>query len=178
MAQKSTIFKVALQISDMDRNYYKSHTLTLAQHPSETDERLMMRILAFIMYASDGLSFANGLTANDEPDLWEKDLTGAISLWIEVGRPDERHIKKSCSRSRQVVILSYGSSRPDQWWSSIKQGAAFANLAVIDVSSEISQRMTKWTQRSMELHCTIEDGIIWLSNGNSTEEIHLTTLKK
>ena len=90
MALKATIFKADLQIADMDRNHYGNHALTLARHPSETDERMMVRLLAFAIHADEQLSFGKGLSTEDEPDLWQKDLTGAIERWIDVGLPDER----------------------------------------------------------------------------------------
>src|SRR4051794_5320453 len=103
MALKSTIYKADLQIADMDRHYYQDHSLTLARHPSETDERLMVRLLAFVRHANESLIFAKGLSDVDEPDLWQKDLTGAIELWIDVGQPDERRMLKACGRASQVV---------------------------------------------------------------------------
>ena len=92
MALKATIFKAELQIADMDRNYYHDHALTIARHPSETDERMMVRVLAYALHAHEALSFGKGLSTDDEPDLWQKDLTGAIELWIDVGQPDEKRI--------------------------------------------------------------------------------------
>ena len=118
MALKSTIFKADLQIADMDRQYYDGHGLTIARHPSETDERMMVRILAFVLHAHAALTFGKGLSTDDEPDLWQKDLTGAIELWIDVGQPDEKRIMKACGRSNQVVIYSY-SSMSNIWWNQI-----------------------------------------------------------
>ena len=110
MALKATIFKADLQIADMDRNYYQDHALTLARHPSETDERMMVRLLAFAIHADEALTFTKGLFDTEEPDLWQKDLTGAIQLWIEVGQPDEKRILKACGRSEQVIVYSYGAT--------------------------------------------------------------------
>ena len=108
MAIKATIFKTELQVSDMDRGYYRDHTLTLARHPSETDERMMVRLLAFALHADEALLFGRGLSTDDEPDLWQKDLTGAVELWIDVGLPTEKDIRKACGRARQVVVYCYG----------------------------------------------------------------------
>jgi uncharacterized protein YaeQ len=107
MAIKATVFKADLQIADMDRHYYAGHALTLARHPSETDERMMVRLLAFALFADDALTFGKGMSSDDEPDLWHKDLTGEIKRWIEVGLPDERAIRKACGRG-DVVVISYG----------------------------------------------------------------------
>jgi uncharacterized protein YaeQ len=103
MALKSTIYKAELQIADMDRHYYADHALTIARHPSETDERMMVRVAAFALFAQERLEFCKGLSDTDEPDLWQKDLTGAIETWIEVGQPDERRIAKASGRSNEVV---------------------------------------------------------------------------
>src|SRR3546814_7156842 len=116
MATKSTIYKAELQLSNMDRHYYATHALTLAQHPSETEERLMIRLLAFALHADDALEFGRGLSSDDEPDLWRKSLSGEIELWIDLGQPDESRIRKACGRSRAVVVVNYGGRRPDTWW--------------------------------------------------------------
>jgi uncharacterized protein YaeQ len=118
MALKATIFKADVQIADMDRHYYQDHVLTIARHPSETDERMMVRVLAFILHAHEALVFGKGLSADDEPDIWQKDLTGAIKLWIEVGQPDEKRIMKACGRAEKVFIYSY-SSNSSIWWNQI-----------------------------------------------------------
>ena len=163
MALKSTIFKAELQIADLDRNYYQNHALTVARHPSETDERMMVRVLAFAMYADSALAFGKGLSAEDEPDLWRKDLTGAIELWIEVGLPDEKRIRRACGRARQVVVLTYGGRVADMWWQ--QNQAALKrqdNLAVINLSPEDSRALAALAARGMQLQCTLQDGEAWL----------------
>ena len=116
MALKSTIFKATLQISDLDRPYYQTHTLTIAQHPSETDERMMVRILAYALNADEALSFGKGISNDEEPALWRKDLTGAIETWIEVGLPDEKLLRRACGQAQQVVVYTYGGRAADLWW--------------------------------------------------------------
>ena len=108
MALKATIFKVGLQVADMERGYYGDHALTVARHPSETDERMMLRVLAFALHAGPDLAFGKGLSTDDEPDLWQRDLTGAIALWIDVGQPDEKLLRRACGRAREVVVYAYG----------------------------------------------------------------------
>ena len=112
MALKSTIYKAELQIANMDRHYYGDHSLTIARHPSETDERMMVRVAAFALFASERLEFCKGLSDTDEPDLWQKDLTGAIETWIEVGQPDERRIAKASGRADEVIVIAYGAAPP------------------------------------------------------------------
>lgn len=176
MALKATIFKAELQVSDMDRHYYHSHALTLARHPSETDERMMVRLLAFALYANEALSFGKGLSADDEPDVWQKDLTGAIALWIEVGLPDEKRLRKATSRAERVVVLAYGGRAADLWWSALAaqlRGARerFANLTVLNLPFEASQSLEKLAARGMQLQCMIQDGEIWLSDAQTRIEL-------
>lgn len=172
MALKATIFKADLQIADMDRNYYADHALTLARHPSETDERMMVRLLAFTLFAGEGLGFGKGLCVDDEPDLWRKDLTGAVELWIDVGLPDEKWIRKACNRSERVVVVSYGGRSADVWWEQNQSRLArLENLAVYRVESEATQALAAMAERTMRLQCTVQDGQMWVSNGRDT--VHL-----
>jgi uncharacterized protein YaeQ len=178
MALKATIFKAELQIADMDRHYYHDHALTIAQHPSETDERMMVRLLAFALHADDALAFGKGLSTEDEPDLWQKDLTGAIDLWIEVGLPDEREIRKACGRARQVIIYSYGGRSADLWWEQNRGKLERAkNLSVINLPAATTLALAKLAQRTMQLQCTIQDGGIWLADNHDRIEVKLVTLK-
>jgi uncharacterized protein YaeQ len=171
MALKATIFKADLQIADMDRNYYQTHTLTLARHPSETDERMMVRLLAFAIHADEALTFTKGLFDTEEPDLWRKDLTGAIQLWVEVGQPDEKRILKACGRSAQVIVYSYGATS-HIWWKQVAGKLERAkNLTVVNLPSDAAGDLSKLAQRTMQLQCTIQDGQIWLTDGESTVDI-------
>jgi uncharacterized protein YaeQ len=178
MALKATIFKADLQVADMDRHYYGNHLLTIARHPSETDERMMVRVLAFAVHAHEALTFGKGLSADDEPDLWQKDLTGAIDLWIEVGQPEERRILKACGRADRVVIYSY-SSNSAIWWDQMGSRLDRAkNLTVMNLPATTSQALAQLAQRSMQLQCTIQDGQIWLTGGDQTVQIDFTPLKR
>ena len=136
MALKSTIFKADLQISDMDRHYYQQHALTIARHPSETDERMMIRVLAFALNASEALAFGKGLSDTDEPDLWQKDLTGAIEVWVEVGQPDDRAILKACGRADKVLVYSYSSTSHIWWGQTGSRVERAKNLKVINIPAE------------------------------------------
>jgi uncharacterized protein YaeQ len=168
MALKATIFKVELTIADMDRNYYGDHSLTIARHPSETDERMMVRVLAFVLYADPALGFAKGLCVEDEPDLWQKDLTGAIERWIDVGQPDEKWIRKACGRARDVVVVSYGRAS-DIWWNGIRDKLARqSNLTVWNLAPEVAPALAALTDRSMRLQCTVQDGQVWITDGRQT----------
>lgn len=168
MALKATIFKADLSIADMERHYYGEHALTIARHPSETDERMMVRLLAFALYASEALAFGKGLCADDEPDLWEKDLTGAVLRWIDVGQPDEKWIRKASGRARQVVVLSYGRAA-DIWWNGVRSKLTrLGNVTVLNVSADTVQALASLTDRSMRLQCTLQDGQVWVTNGRDS----------
>ncbi len=172
MALKSTIFKAELQVSDLDRNYYATHPLTLARHPSETDERMMVRLLAFALFAGERLEFGRGLSTEDEPSLWQKDLTGAIELWIEVGLPDERVLRKASGRAGRVVVLCYGGRGADVWWAQNRaQLEKLGNLLVMNLPAEATQALAGLARRSMALQCTIQDGQVWLGDEDAT--VHL-----
>ncbi len=178
MALKATIFKAELQIADMDRNYYHEHALTIARHPSETDERMMLRVLAFALNASDALSFGKGLSTDDEPDLWQKDLTGAIELWIDVGQPDDKRIRRACGRAREVILYNYGGHGAAIWWDQIAGKLdRTRNLTVISLPTAASQGLAKLAQRNMQLNCTIQDGQIWLGDLVARVQVDLTLVK-
>lgn len=158
MALSATIYKIELHVADSDRHYYGSHTLTVARHPSETAERMMVRLLAFAMHASEHLVFTRGLSDTDEPDIWLKDLTGAIDLWIEVGQPAETRILKACGRANQVVIYCYNGHASKLWWESARNKLERArNLKVICLPSESTRMLATQVQRSMVLHVNIQD---------------------
>ena len=178
MALKATIFKAELQIADIDRHYYQNHALTIAQHPSETDERMMVRLLAFALHAHEALAFGKGLSTEDEPDLWQKDLTGAIDLWIDVGLPDEKRLRKACGRAKQVFIYSYGGRNANLWWDQNRNKLEQSkNLTVINLPPATTQALAKLAQRTMHLQCTIQDGEVWLADNDDRVQLELITLK-
>ncbi len=172
MALKATIYKAELQVSDTDRNYYQSHALTLAQHPSETEERLMVRLCVYALHADPALEFGKGLSEDEEPALWQKSLTGEIETWIEIGQPDEKRIRKACGRARQVFIYCYQSRSAAIWWQqNQKQLERFENLTVRNVPDESVAALGKLIQRSMQLNCNIQDGQLWISSGDQSVQL-------
>ncbi|MBI1194648.1 MAG: hypothetical protein GC138_02200 [Gammaproteobacteria bacterium] len=176
MALKSTIFKAELQIADMDRHYYRNHSLTIARHPSETDERMMVRLLAFALKAHDDLIFGKGLSTEDEPALWRKDLTGVIEQWIEVGQPDEKTLRKACGRASEVLVYAYGGRVTDIWWRQNRDGLErLGNLSIFDLPDTHS--LAALAQRTMALRCTIQDGAVSLSDGTRHVGIEPIILK-
>ncbi|MCT2532587.1 YaeQ family protein [SAR92 clade bacterium H231] len=158
MALSATICKADLNIVDMDRHYYQQHSLTVAQHPSENDERLMIRLLAFALHADEFLSFTKGLSTDDEPDLWQKSLSGEIELWIELGLPSEKRLKKACGRAQQVILYTYGTGSAEQWWKQIQpQVSRFKNLSVRHLDSSITRELASGMRRNLDIQVSIQD---------------------
>jgi uncharacterized protein YaeQ len=173
MALKSTVFKAELQVSDLDRHYYHSHQLTIARHPSENDARMMVRLVAFALHADPALEFTKGLSTQDEPDLWRKTLSGDIALWIDIGQPDEKRLRKAAGRAAQVVVYSYSGRSAVEWWEQMRgKLGRFGNVAVVDLPAEQIAALDTLVQRSMRLQCTIQDGELWL--GDTVNTVHLT----
>lgn len=161
MATKATIYKALLNIANIDSHYYAEHNLTMAKHPSETDLRLMVRLIAFILNADEDLVFCKGISQEDEPDLWKKSLGGDIELWIDLGQPDAKRIKKACGRSEQVIIYTYQEGMAASWWKSIETSLTrFSNLKVVylDMDGDIEQL----SKRAMNLQANISDGELTL----------------
>lgn len=179
MALKSTIFKAELQLADLDRSHFGDYSLTLARHPSETDERMMVRLLAFVLHAHEALQFGRGLSTDDEPALWRKDLTGLIELWIEVGLPDDKALRQACGRAKQVCVYTYGGRQADQWWKeNLAALGRLKNLTVMNLSQEGSRALAGLAQRNMDLHCTVQDGQLLIGDGTNAVQIELTTLQE
>ena len=176
MALTASIHKASLQLADMDRNVYGDHAVTIARHPSETDERMMMRVLAFALHVPvdnhhGALEFATSLWDTDEPDLWQKDLTGQITHWLEVGQPDDKRLMKASPRAERVTVYSFASSTP-VWWSGIATKITRArNLTVWQVPADQSQALAELAQRTMQLQVTVQDGTVWIGDGQRSVEI-------
>lgn len=177
MALKSTVYKADLQVSDMDRHYYQNHALTIAQHPSETDERMMVRVLAFALNADDALAFGKGLSSDDEPDLWRKELTGEVDLWIELGQPDEQRIRRAAGRARRVIIYTYSGRGAEVWWKKMSQAVGRTkNVSVVDVDPVTVEALAALTQRTMQLQFMVQDGEAQVISGDAIVPIVLTPL--
>ena len=178
MALKSTIFKAELSVADIDRGYYGDHALTIARHPSETDERMMVRLLAFALHADDALEFGRGLSTDDEPDVWRRDLTGAVEQWIEVGLPEEREVRKACGRAREVHILAYGGRAVDLWWQGAREKLERQDrLAVSEVPVEASRALAQLAARHMRLQVTIQEGHVFVADDATSVPVEIRMLK-
>lgn len=176
MALKATIYKATVNVADLDRNQFLDATLTLARHPSETQERLMLRLLAWIKFANERLQFTRGLSAEDEPEAWLRNDHLGIDLWIELGLPEERRIKKACTQSKEVALFTYNSRAAQVWWQQNQSKlAGFKNLSIWYLDDEQLAQLSAFATRTMALQATIQDGAIWLSDAENNMEIHLTT---
>ncbi len=176
MAIKATIYKASLQIADMDRSVYVDHAVTIARHPSETDERMMIRLLALALQLpadtlNGTLEFAKDLWDNDEPALLHKDLTGQIVHWVEVGQPDDKRLLKASGRARRVSVFSFSHSTPI-WWAGIANKVSRANnIEAWQIEAPQSQLLAELAQRGMQLQISIQDGTAWIGNGKQSVEI-------
>ncbi|QCO54972.1 YaeQ family protein [Pseudorhodobacter turbinis] len=178
MAQKATIYKIELSVSDMDRHYYEVHKLTVAKHPSETDERLMVRILAFALNAHEQLEMTKGLSTDDEPDIWQKSLSGDLELWVALGLPSEKVVRQSCGKASKVIVYCYGGRTAEVWWEKIKNSTTrFDNLQVVNLSAQDTGDLGKLASRSMKLQVNIQDGEVMLSVDESIVYVAPVKLK-
>jgi len=176
MAQKATIYKVELSVADMDRDYYETHNLTVAKHPSETDERLMVRILAFALNAHEQLEFTRGISTDDEPDIWQKSLSGELELWVTLGLPGEKIVRQSCGKANEVIVYCYGDRTAEMWWDKIKDSTTrFDNLRVIYFSKQNTGELGKQASRLMKLQVNIQDGDVMVSVDGSI--VNVTPVK-
>jgi uncharacterized protein YaeQ len=167
MAQNATIYKVELSVSDMDRHYYETHKLTVAKHPSETDERLMLRLIAFALNAHEALEMTKGLSTDDEPDIWQKSLSGALDVWVALGLPSEKIVRQSCGKAGAVKIYPYGGRTAEVWWDKIKNTTTrFENLEVVNFSEKDTTALAKLASRTMRLQINIQDGDVMVSLGD------------
>jgi uncharacterized protein YaeQ len=177
MALRATIYRADLQIADMDRHVYLDQSLTIARHPSETDQRMMARVLAYALNAQDGIAFTKGLFDVDEPEVWVKNLAGEITLWIDLGQPDEARIRRACARAEQVVVLCYGASCA-VWWRQIAgKLVRFANLTVLQLPVETAQALAALAERTMHLQCMVQDGDIWINTETQNVRVNLIPLQ-
>lgn len=176
MALKATIHKANIQLADMDRHVYTDISVTIARHPSENDERMMIRVLALVLGwpqdTSEGtLEFAKDMWEPDEPALWQKNFSDEILHWVEVGQPDDKRLMKASGRARQVSLWAFQSSTPI-WWEGIATKLTRAqNLTVWQVPTEQSQALATLARRSMALQVTVQDGTAWVNDGEQTIEV-------
>lgn len=166
------MFKAEVQVSDMERGHYQTYNLTLARHPSETDKRLMVRLIAFTLNADAALCFTKGLSTDDEPDLWRKSLSDEIESWIELGQLDEKRLRRACGLAKQVIVYLYAEKSANVWWSQQQDLVRrFSNLRIAMLAVVGDTRLESLAQRNMSLHATVQDNQVWLSDDQRTVTI-------
>lgn len=179
MALGATIYKAVLDVSDLDRGYYESRNLTIARHPSETEARMMLRVLAYALYAGEHVEFGRGISTEDEAALWEINEAGDIGRWIEIGVPDTKTVRKAAGKSDDVVVLAYDQARIEPWWASHKGDfSKIEKLTVRWISDEHLALVAAMSKRNMKLAATIQDGIVWLADDTQNIEIEIKTLMR
>ncbi len=167
MAQNAKIYKVDLSVSDMDRHYYETHKLTIAKHPSETDERMMLRLVAFALNAHEQLEMTKGLSTDDEPDIWQKSLSGELEVCILLGLPSEKVIRQSCSKSDKVIVYAYGGKAAEVWWDKTQGSTTrFDNLKVEFFSEADINSLSNLASRAMKVQVNIQDGEVMFAMGD------------
>lgn len=174
MAEKATIYKANLTLSDMDRNVYGDFNLTIALHPSETIERMMVRILAFCYSAAENLTFTKGLSSAEEPDLWLKHDNGTILQWIEVGQPAPDRLKKACGQAQAVKVFTYGRGMNEWWKANIAAISALPKVTVKHFAADELQQLSALADKTMNLTVTITESIAYVST--VTENVAVTLL--
>jgi uncharacterized protein YaeQ len=172
VALKATVCKCELNISDMDRHYYHTHSLTIARHPSENDLRMMVRILAFALNAHEDMQFTKGLSTQDEPDVWHKSLSDEIEVWIDLGQIDEKRLRQACGKAKQVILYTYNDKQAAPWWQLMeKHFARHSNLSVYHIASEDGEALANMASKSMDLQISIQDGEVFINSGNDSLQL-------
>ncbi len=175
MALKATIYKATVNVADLDRNQFLDASLTLARHPSETQERMMLRLLAWLKYADERLQFTRGLCADDEPEAWLRNDHLGIDLWIELGCRMSGGLRKPAPRPQKWRCFTYNSRAAQIWWQQNQSKCVqFANLSVWYLDDEQLAKVSAFADRTMTLQATIQDGVIWLSDDKNNLEVNLT----
>lgn len=178
MALKATIYKATINISDLDNHYYDELNLTIAQHPSESDKRMMVRLVAYILNVQERLEFTKGLSEESEPEIWLKNYTDDIEIWIELGRPDDARLRKASHKSQKVIVYSYDDNVSSIWWKSIASKVRdYKNLEIFSINDEQVAGLESMVGRTMQLQATIEDGQLWLSNDSHSQLVEVIQLQ-
>jgi uncharacterized protein YaeQ len=180
MALSATIHRVELDVADVDRGYYASHALRLARHPSETEERLMLRVLVFALHADPALEFGRGLSTEEDPELWLREADGRIRTWIELGLPDDRRVRRAAGRAAEVVVYAYGGrSGVELWWERSREALArLPSLRVLAIDADAMRALGALCARNLALQCTIQDGQAWLSAAGASLPIEPRVLRE
>jgi uncharacterized protein YaeQ len=177
MALNATMYRFGIQISDLDRGYYDQVSLHVAQHPSETLERVTVRLFAWCLHADPQLAFSRGLSTEDEPDLWQHNYSGEIELWIEVGLPDIKRLRKAAGRAKAVVVYAYGGQAMQHWLQhNHRDLLKIDNIEIRHLDQNVVDAFANTIQRTMEISCMIQDSVMILNIGDQMYELAVQRL--
>lgn len=178
MALKATVYKASLNVADLDRNRYGDYRVTLAREPSENEERLVARLLAFALNADEGLAFTSDPSDTEEPGLSLRDLTGRIALWIEVGLPEPRRLKKACGRADRVLLYLFHGRQAALWWEE-SRGAleGLRNLEVLELAPEGVAELAALAERDMDFQVTVSEGQATVAHEGGIVELAIRRLQ-
>lgn len=177
MAQKPTIYKQRISVSDLQRNYYDTLNLTIALHPSETEQRLMARVLAYVINAQPDLNFTKGLSTVDEPDIWVRELDEQIALWIDIGEPAFNRIKKATRKSKQLRVYSF-NTKSDTWWQQCQSKMAMLEVSIYRFESSSIESFAKLLERTMDYSITITEGAAYIATKQGECEVSWQPLQE
>ncbi len=177
MAIGASIYKVNVSLSNLETHYYHDFDLTIAKHPSENESRMMYRLLAFLYSAHEDLEFTRGLSSTDEPELWQKDYSGEIIQWIELGLPESKRIKQACGKSQVVKIFTYHKNKSEEWVKKMKGDfQSHKKLPVYHLDVVENGPLEKLVEKSMKLSCIIEEQYMYI--GNDQERIGVEIIRR
>lgn len=176
MAMNSTIYRVAYSINQMDKSYFETFDLRVARHPSENEDRMMARLVAFGLWAEEGLTFTKGLCSDKEPEIWSHNYDGSIRCWIELGEPDVKRLTRACKHAEHVHVLVYGENSVDGWWTKVKPLLhRFKNLEIVRLDPACLEVLERQCTRRMDLSLFVSDGDATLNVGEEAIPLPLTT---
>ncbi len=178
MALKPTIYKAQVALADMDRQHYEDLALTLACHPSETLERMAVRLLAYCLHAAPGLDFGRGLSSTEEPALSRVEDNGEVALWIDVGQPEAGRLRKACGRAGAVVVYAFGRSAGTWWKQNGEELAALPKLEVWQLEWPEVEALARLFGRTSQLSVSVTGGVIYVDNGTDSVSLEPVALQR
>lgn len=176
MALTSTMFTFDVTLSDVDRGVYESIALRMAQHPSESEDYFVTRLLAYCLEYEEGIVFSRGIADADEPPLAVRDLTGALTKWIEIGAPDAARLHKASKASPKLAF--YTAKSPEMLKRQYAGHKIHKSELIVarGVGRETLEWVTDHLDRRLDITIAVNDGSVYLTIGADTHEAVLATL--
>lgn len=177
MAKGSRIYKVKLFISDIDRNCYEQLELTVAQHPSESDERLLARLLAFGLEYESGLAFGGGVSSTDQAPIWLRNDYEEVQHWIEIGQPDPDRLAKLNKRQPRLTLYTYGANAHRWWHQHSPNLSKLQRLKAVQLDYDALQTLVSAMTSGFELQLNRQDEVLYLGLNDQQAEMQLAFLQ-